>query len=355
MNTLTVEAKKVIIKRNYIRKAITPVSSSLMTKPVSIIIEDKTFYRSEELYKYDSIYFLGFARMRNLITKKNMKSEDYMFAYLKKNDWIISNKDYKTAKFLISENWVLDNVTKMKPDYSIDDIQEYSELPNLLILDNDEKFKDKNGNVLEIEVRGTKKHNLCYFKVKDIGMVFGMPNIDSTLNNKNGYRRGIDFKCFIKSKEGKVDPSHRNSKTLFLTYLGIRKTINTNRNRNIDSKVAHTMNKWLQQFDNDDLKNFLIPDTEQLSLKVGYLYCVTSPIINGIKIGFWTGDLSGLRCRYVTYYGIDLQLETVYTTYPRTLECICHNEFKKYNIANEIFDKRYLKEYLFFLEKNKTI
>jgi hypothetical protein len=187
MNSLTVEAKKVIIKRNYIRKSITPVLSSsmassinvipstvessasevaacklvstlppivhtvIMTKPVSIVIEDKTFYRSEELYKYDSIYFLGFARMRNLITKKNMNPEDYMFAYFKKNEWFVSNKDYKTAKFLISEKWVLNNVTKMKPDYSVDDIQEYSELPNLLILDNDEKFKDKNGNVLEIE------------------------------------------------------------------------------------------------------------------------------------------------------------------------------------------------------------
>jgi hypothetical protein len=243
----------------------------------------------------------------------------------------------------------------MKPDYSIDDIQEYSELPNLLILNNDEKFRDMNGNVLEIEVRGTKKHNLCYFKVKDIGMVFGMPNIQPVITNSKCYDRNIDYKCFIKCTKEIDDHRNRNSKYLFLTYLGLQKTINTNRNQNIDSEVVHTMNRWLQQFDNDNLKNFLIPDTNQLSLKVGYVYCVTSPIVNGIKIGFWTGDLSGLRCRYVTYYGIDLQLETVYTTYPRTLEFKCHNEFKKCNIANEIFDKRYLKEYLCFLEKNKTI
>ena len=55
-------------------------------KPSSIVTESKMKFRSEELYVYDSIYFLGFARMRNLIEKNKMNSEDYLFAYQKKTN-----------------------------------------------------------------------------------------------------------------------------------------------------------------------------------------------------------------------------------------------------------------------------
>ena len=62
------------------------VSPVRKIKPLSIVIESKMMFRSEELYVYDSIYFLGFARMRNLIEKKKMNSEDYLFAYQKKTN-----------------------------------------------------------------------------------------------------------------------------------------------------------------------------------------------------------------------------------------------------------------------------
>ena len=91
-------------------------------KPSSIVIESKMKFRSEELYVYDSIYFLGFAQMRNLIEKKKMNSEDYLFAYQKKDKWLLTIRENKKSKFFISEEWVLNNVTKMMPNYSDNDI-----------------------------------------------------------------------------------------------------------------------------------------------------------------------------------------------------------------------------------------
>ena len=115
-----------------------------------------------------------------------MNSEDYLFAYQKKDKWLLTIRENKKSKFFISEEWVLNNVTKMMPNYSENDIQLYQELPSLLKLNNDEKFKDKNGKILEIEVRGERDCKLCYFKVKDVSVAFDMPYIDKTITNDSG-------------------------------------------------------------------------------------------------------------------------------------------------------------------------
>ena len=38
----------------------------------------------------------------------------------------------------------------------------------------------------------------------------------------------------------------------------------------------------------------------------GYIYAATSPIINAVKIGMWSGSIDNLRARYITPYGPDL-------------------------------------------------
>jgi hypothetical protein len=78
-----------------------------------------------------------------------------------------------------------------------------------------------------------------------------------------------------------------------------------------------------------------------------------SPLIGYIKIGFWRGSLASLGSRYVTYYGKNIKIFHVYTRYAYELEQKCHFKFFKYSLGNELFEKKYLDEYIKYLEENK--
>ena len=255
----------------------------------------------------------------------------------------------------MKEEYVVKNVPKMM-DVVKQELYKYLEAPDILELEEHEKFKDKNGKTIKIEVRGERKHNECYFKVKDISDGFEMPNLNSTLLHKerNDYQIDIHYKYFtinLTSKNGNI----KSKIYLFLTYTGFQKFINVSRN-NFTSKLIFTMTKWIQQFDNSKLKQYNIPNMKIVKeSKVGYVYCVTSNIVNAIKIGFWTGSIDSLQQCYHTYFGNDINLYYFYTKNPDKLEYECHKYFDNYKITNELFNKDQLEDYINYLELNKNI
>lgn len=107
----------------------------------------------------------------------------------------------------------------------------------------------------------------------------------------------------------------------------------------------------------EDLSKDIAEDISDVSAnkKAGYTYCITSPVLNAIKIGYWTSTLQKLRCRYITPYGRNLQIIYVESNDAYYLEQLCHRRFKKFNITNELFEKKYLDEYKKYLEDNKDI
>ena len=113
------------------------------------------------------------------------------------------------------------------------------------------------------------------------------------------------------------------------------------------------MRAWLSLFIVTPDKFILDLININLTKLFGYTYCITSPIINGIKIGFWTGTISGLESRYKTYYGQDIELYFVPTLNPYELEQKCMKHFSKYKISGELFEKKYLNKYQIYLENNK--
>jgi hypothetical protein len=88
----------------------------------------------------------------------------------------------------------------------------------------------------------------------------------------------------------------------------------------------------------------------------GYVYIVTAPTIDHIKIGFSTGSLYDLKKRYKTYYTGNAQYQTFETIDPRSLEKQCHEHFKKYrinkNTKEEIFEKEHLDKYVKYLKEH---
>lgn len=136
------------------------------------------YYISSELYTYDPTFFGNINRRSDIIKKAKIPEGEYIYAYEKEKKWIRSKQSYKVAKILIKKTWVDCNVPKLKIDIlnknklteehdteiNIDDLYEIPPAPEILELNDEEKFKDKDGNILEIEVRGERHFDKCYFK-----------------------------------------------------------------------------------------------------------------------------------------------------------------------------------------------
>lgn len=112
-------------------------------------------------------------------------------------------------------------------------------LPNKIILNKNEKFKDNDGNVLDIEVVGEREHNKCYFKVKDIMKGFGMKSLEKNIIDENTkYELNIDyiyFNCSINQSFEKNTNKKKilNKKIMYLTYTGILRVLFGSYNKNV--------------------------------------------------------------------------------------------------------------------------
>ncbi|AGF85692.1 hypothetical protein QJ854_gp090 [Moumouvirus goulette] len=175
-----------------------------------------------------------------------------------------------------------------------------------------------------------------------------MKNLIKILTAENvNYEMDKDYVYFNCTKGKKI------KKEMFLTYNGFLRVIYCARKIFTD-KNKKIMYKWLNQFDKSQkLKKYKINVSGNKFLyDIGYVYIVTSPVINACKIGFWRSSLKSLRSRYITSYGNNLILHTFLTKNAYKLEQLCHKYFMEYNISNELFDKKYINKYIKFLNKN---
>ena len=204
-------------------------------KPSIISIDDINYYDAKDLYNYDKTYFYGCSKsVRLILTKKEIPTE--MFEYASnsvKNGWGFYNKQNKIsnkAKLLLKEEWVINNVPKMVSEETLEEVKyDIEEAPPLLELTDDEKFKDDEGNILEIEVYGERNENKCYFKGKSIETEFNISNLRKTITDDRGtYTLNDDFKFFIQHKS--VNNGVRTKRELYLTYEGLLRVLFVTRN-----------------------------------------------------------------------------------------------------------------------------
>ncbi|KAJ3028924.1 hypothetical protein HDV00_009908 [Rhizophlyctis rosea] len=70
--------------------------------------------------------------------------------------------------------------------------------PNLLRLEEHEKFRDTDDNVLEIETRGERNRNHIYFKVTDVMRAFDFPSLNNNLHKDHTqFQRGEHYQTFF--------------------------------------------------------------------------------------------------------------------------------------------------------------
>ena len=226
--------------------------------------------------------------------------------------------------------------------------QDVENAPPILYLDDSEKFHDADGNVIEIETRGERHEDKIYFNAKDVSIGFGMLRLNDTLIDKDrGYTRGTDYKimfnhstvCAIK-------------KCLFLTYKGLLKCIAVSRVRSqFFNENSKTIYRWLNIVSNEkqnghENDSFTLNNVDNNTS--GFIYVCTSNMFDGVKIGRTVNEKS-LKSRYTMAYGNNLILYFKKVDNMHQAEKQIHDNFKKFNINGELFQKEQINLYIDYL------
>ena len=176
---------------------------------------------------------------RELIRKKEIEENKYLYAREVKgtDKWIISDGSssrFDKVFFIKSFIKTIPELNKENKDVIVDD-KGIERAPNIIHLNDTEKFKDNNGNIIDIETRGERKVNSVYFKVTDVMVGFKLENLYDIIidKRKDGYIENIHYKYFICEKTGfGINKTSKKSscetavkKVLFLTYYGILRVL----------------------------------------------------------------------------------------------------------------------------------
>ena len=246
-------------------------------------IDNVEYYIADNLKIINPNYFYGTSKtIRAVIERKKIPANEYVFANIFRKEWKTCDISSKKAKLLISKNWsnayilntisvnresennnlpennnLLENnnlpeINNLHEINNLPEINDLSEdninvintdqlepLPPLLFLDNSEKFRDTNGNIFDIEVRGEKHKDKIYFKCSDISKAFEICNLTSSLRHPtSGYELNVHFKRFKKHKDRVNYTILTHKPSLYLTYEGVLRVLFVSRS----GKARHFMN-----------------------------------------------------------------------------------------------------------------
>jgi hypothetical protein len=221
---------------------------------------------------------------RDLIRKKNIN--DFIYLRQREGKWILSDgKSMKFDKIFIKKD-IINNIPELNNDAQdkITDDSGIQVAPHILDLEDNEMFKDVDGNLLNIEVRGERKSDKCFFKVKDVSEAFDMPNLQNIIIKENTmYDNQLHYKYFICEKKNNL-LKNTTKKELFLTYNGMLKVLFSSRTGN-----AETFQKWAtetlftvqmgEEEDKDSLAASLLGTTYKVIKQVFRCSSKTTPCI----------------------------------------------------------------------------
>lgn len=206
----------------------------------SYIFNSVSYHLAEDVYKYEPESFVGCSKnTRQMIIKRQIPEQHHLFAaFIKsKSIWEIKDKKYNLAKPFISAEWCQCNLFALKKEKTEEDLKiEASKAPDILILEEEEKFKNVDGDVLEIEVRGEKNVDKIYFLAKDVEVKFNLNSIRGTIQNRTSQGRDITWKESIHFVRFRITKGDRmtNAPELFLTFSGLMKLLYISHSKNAE-------------------------------------------------------------------------------------------------------------------------
>lgn len=210
-----------------------------------VVFDGDRYYQALKLQKsFPSFFEECTTSIRQIINVKNIQDDQYLYAsHSVKTGWTkAKDKSQPTQKsrLLISEKWANDNIPGI---LNVDDKPKkvkYKKVPELLILNDEEKFKNNDGQIFEIETRGKRTPDEIYFLASDVARSLKMNKnnfIISLINKNRGYERCVHYDTFVCDNivENKLTTSRRT----YLTYCGMMKVLFSSR-----SGVADSFVKW---------------------------------------------------------------------------------------------------------------
>jgi hypothetical protein len=202
-----------------------------------ITIKNNEYILVENIFNKAPVYCKESRNGRELI--KNKKITDYIYAKIKEGVWIQSDgKSYKYDKILLKKSFV-ETIKEINEPEKISEESKYEIAPDIILLENSEKFKDTNGTIIDIETRGERNVNNIYFKVKDVMIKFGIEHLhDTLLKNCTSYNENNDYKFFNLIKSENIC-TKQIKKELYLTYRGLLRVLFVSRNGKTDNFI-----KW---------------------------------------------------------------------------------------------------------------
>jgi hypothetical protein len=203
----------------------------------TIIIRDNEYILVENIFNKAPVYCKDSRNGRELI--KNKKITDYIYAKIKEGVWIQSDgKSYKYDKILLKKSFV-STIKELSEPERIKEESKYDIAPDIIELENNEKFKDTNGNIIDIETRGERKVNAIYFKVKDVMIGFGIEHLDKNIHDKKTAFIENEHYIYFNCKKVRNYEEITIKKELYLTYVGILRVLFASH-----SAKAKTFIKW---------------------------------------------------------------------------------------------------------------
>lgn len=204
-------------------------------------IENKKYVMADDLATHAPLYTKGMRSGKDLVKRKNIK--DKWWAYAREVDGIWKKSDGKSRKYdkvFIREKYVKAKIKELSGESIA--INGVKEAPPTVYLEYEEKFQDDEGNVLEIETRGERNPENCYFKVKDVMKGFDMKRLQDNILDKNTrYIKDEDYVYFYCTHPQKLGnkTNKKIRKELFLTYQGMMHVLFASH-----SKKANKFIKW---------------------------------------------------------------------------------------------------------------
>ncbi len=204
--------------------------------------------QANDLIRECPVWCKGIRNGREFVNEKNVPAKYYVYARQDGDEWTITDGASRKCDKVLIRKLYLDRCDEYTNEINGVDVQDKDGIamaPDIICLEDNEKFTDDNGNVLEIETRGTRQSDGVYFKVKDVSRGFGVDDLYVTLIKKHTqyveHNDYVYFICPVLDEVGRKQT--RVQKELFLTYEGILRVLFISRSGNTRGFVKWAVDK----------------------------------------------------------------------------------------------------------------
>jgi hypothetical protein len=233
--------RKIIDKKNIPNESYTYATYNVHTKKWRIYDKEEKIPTRANLYIALEWADQQIPKLREIV--ENNKKITNEKKINKKTKKIIKENDKNNSNNAIDDiddDNNNDNDNNDDNDNSINDIDnkdnianngyEYLQAPEILELEDNEKFKYENDNIIEIETRGERKYDCVYFLMSDVANTFELPGLASTLtHNKSDYNINEHYVYFICPNNGMTKTQQKKKprvqKLMYITYEGMIKIL----------------------------------------------------------------------------------------------------------------------------------